>query len=318
MVRLASDAGAGRRQAGRARLCGAAPSRAIRPSSPRRSAADIAAWSRCMRRLLTFPCEGAELGATLDAGEGETGLLLVTGGSQTRIGSHRMYERLAKRWRSAASLPSLRPARGRRQRGRGSRLPRQRPRPRRRRRRLPRRVPGPARGSIGFGLCDGATALALFGDAGRARRADPGQSLAGRGRGRRTARRRRSGTIIGKQLSSLEGWKKILSGAVDYRKLLRGVRKICRAAGRRRRWRGNRPVALSRQRLPVQLILAAGDATAIAAEARARSRAVFRRPDRRPRDGSTRDSHTFARPGDEAALVEAVLAALDRLDAQAS
>src|SRR5688572_31495624 len=49
-----------------------------------------------MRRLLSFPCEGAELGATLDEAEGRTGLLLVTGGSQTRIGSHRMYERLAK------------------------------------------------------------------------------------------------------------------------------------------------------------------------------------------------------------------------------
>ena len=49
-----------------------------------------------MRRLLTFPCEGAELAASLDDAGGATGLLMVTGGSQTRIGSHRMYERLAK------------------------------------------------------------------------------------------------------------------------------------------------------------------------------------------------------------------------------
>jgi hypothetical protein len=38
-----------------------------------------------MRRLLTFTCEDAELGATLDPGAGETGLVLVTGGSQTRM-----------------------------------------------------------------------------------------------------------------------------------------------------------------------------------------------------------------------------------------
>ena len=59
-------------------------------------AADLDEWSRDMRRLLTFACEGAELAGSLDGGGGATGLLLVTGGSQTRIGSHRMYERLAK------------------------------------------------------------------------------------------------------------------------------------------------------------------------------------------------------------------------------
>src|SRR3712207_3331734 len=48
-----------------------------------------------MRRLLSFDCEGSALGASLDPAEGQTGLLLVTGGTQTRIGSHRMYERLA-------------------------------------------------------------------------------------------------------------------------------------------------------------------------------------------------------------------------------
>ena len=50
-----------------------------------------------MRRLLTFACEGATLGATpRRRPTATTGLLLVTGGTQTRIGSHRMYERLAE------------------------------------------------------------------------------------------------------------------------------------------------------------------------------------------------------------------------------
>ena len=45
-----------------------------------------------MRRLLSFECEGAELAASSIPAAGATGLLLVTGGSQTRAGSHRMYE----------------------------------------------------------------------------------------------------------------------------------------------------------------------------------------------------------------------------------
>ena len=48
-----------------------------------------------MRRLLSFTCEGAALGGSLDEAGGSTGLLIVTGGSQARIGSHRMFERLA-------------------------------------------------------------------------------------------------------------------------------------------------------------------------------------------------------------------------------
>src|SRR4051812_50182662 len=60
-----------------------------------------------MRRLLSFDCEGAALGASLDSAEGSTGLLIVTGGTQTRIGSHRMFERLAAAL-AAAGWPRLR------------------------------------------------------------------------------------------------------------------------------------------------------------------------------------------------------------------
>ena len=78
---------------------------------------------------------------------------------------------------------------------------------------------------IGFGLCDGATALALFGKAAGLdalilvnpwlveAEADAPPPAAIRAHYR-------------KRLLSLEGWKKILSGAVDYRKLLKGLRKI--------------------------------------------------------------------------------------------
>ena len=48
-----------------------------------------------MRRLLSFPCEGAALAATLDEAAGSTGLLIVSGGNEIRIGAHRGMARLA-------------------------------------------------------------------------------------------------------------------------------------------------------------------------------------------------------------------------------
>src|SRR3954449_9197702 len=123
--------------------------------------------ARHMRRLLSLDCQGAALGATLDEAAGVTGVLMVTGGTQTRIGSHRMYERLAKRL-AEAGFPCLR---------------------------YDRRGVGDSEGEdpdwrdsgpdiaaaasafrcecpqvdrvIGFGLCDGASALAFHGAAAR-------------------------------------------------------------------------------------------------------------------------------------------------------
>ena len=267
-----------------------------------------------MRLLLTVGCEGAELGASLDAGEGESevGLLLVTGGSQTRTGSHRMYERLAKSLAERGisclrfdrrgvgdsngedpgfrgSAPDLAAATGL--------LRTQRP--------ALKRV-------YGFGLCDGATALALFAaDAGldgmilvnpwlvEAESGDPPPAAL-----RRHYRDR---------LLSLEGWKKMLSGRVDYRKLWRGLLKS----------RSRAPSTLAEQvatalarRLPAIWIFATGDATAIAAEAELGVPA-FTALTVEPLRVDT-DSHTFARPGDEILLRDAVLAALQSLEATSS
>jgi exosortase A-associated hydrolase 1 len=262
-----------------------------------------------MRRLLTLACEGAELGASLDAGGGATGLLLVTGGSQTRHGSHRMYERLAKSLAedgisclrvdrrgvgdSGGEDPGFR--------GSGPDLAAAAEALRRERPDLAR--------LLGFGLCDGATALALFGaQAGldglvlvnpwlvEAEPGDPPPAAI-----RRHYRER---------LLSLEGWKKLLSGRVDYGKLLRGLVKS----------RSRAPSTLAEQvaaalkahRLPTAWILATGDATAIAAEAELGG-AAFKGLSIDPLKVET-DSHTFARPGDEAALLAAVLKAVERLD----
>jgi exosortase A-associated hydrolase 1 len=48
-----------------------------------------------MRRILTFPCEGAQLAATLDEAAGTVGLLIVSGGNEIRIGAHRGMAKLA-------------------------------------------------------------------------------------------------------------------------------------------------------------------------------------------------------------------------------
>jgi exosortase A-associated hydrolase 1 len=48
-----------------------------------------------MRRLIRFPCEGVMLVATLDEAAGQTGLLIVSGGNEIRIGAHRGMAKLA-------------------------------------------------------------------------------------------------------------------------------------------------------------------------------------------------------------------------------
>src|SRR5947208_11114994 len=120
-----------------------------------------------MRRLLSIECSGATLGATLDEAAGAAGLLMVTGGTQIRVGSHRMYERLAKRL-AEAGYPCLRFDRrgvgdsegdesdwrdsGREIDAAAAAFRREAPQLER---------------LVGFGLCDGASALAFHGRAAR-------------------------------------------------------------------------------------------------------------------------------------------------------
>ena len=118
-----------------------------------------------MRRIVAIPCEDETLLATLDGpAEATIGWLFVTGGSQTRVGPHRLYERLAHRLAQAGQAVI----------------------------RIDRRGVGDSSGTdrgylsseadlgaamaklkssfpklsqyLGFGLCDGSTALALFGE----------------------------------------------------------------------------------------------------------------------------------------------------------
>lgn len=261
-----------------------------------------------MRRLLSFACEGAGLAGSLDEAAGTTGLLMVTGGSQTRVGSHRMYERLANALAENA-IPCFRYDRrgvgdsaGEDQGFRGS---------------GPDMVAAAAAfraGAgvdrvVGFGLCDGASALALFGRTAGLdalilvnpwlveAEADAPPPAAIRAHYRQ-------------RLLSVEGWKKIASGRIDYRKLLKGVGKasLSQEASPLAR---DVAAGMRASGLRSWLILAEGDATAAAATNELKARAFAGLIE--GREIVKTDSHTFARPGDEAALLAATIRAIKAL-----
>jgi exosortase A-associated hydrolase 1 len=269
-----------------------------------------------MRRLIAFPCGDATLAGSLDDAPGATGLLLVIGGSQTRIGSHRMYERLAKAL-ADKGYPCLRFDR----RGVGD---------------SSGADPG-FRGSgpdlkaaadafrrevyvlqrvIGFGLCDGATALALHGDEAGLDGlilANPWLVEAEDGAPAPAAVR----AHYRKRLLSGSGLKRLFTGAVNFRKLAGGLRTLF-ARRQPESLSNDVAQALLRHRLPAEMILCTGDNTAIAADAEVRA---WTHPDLiRATQLIETDSHTFARPGDDAMLLTMVETALQELTdaAQAS
>jgi exosortase A-associated hydrolase 1 len=263
-----------------------------------------------MRRLLTFDCQGSALAGSLDAAAGSVGVMIVTGGTQTRIGSHRLFERLGLAL-SSAGHPCFRFDR----RGVGD-SDGEDPGWRDSRDDIAaalacfRREAGLDR-VVGFGLCDGASALALHAAALRLDglilvnpwfvEAESGEPPAAAVKDH-----------YRKQLTSLAGWKRLLSGSVSFGKLLGGLRRIVSPPP------AGLPEALARalsgSGVSAELILARGDATAIGALAEWQT-ARFAPVRRNPPVFIESDSHTFARPGDFESLCAACLAALARLSA---
>ena len=215
-----------------------------------------------MRRLIAFPCAGETLIGTLDEGTGPTGLLIVSGGNEIRCGAHRgmatMAAMLAERGISVfrydrrgigdstginegyasagpdltAALAAFRAA-----------------------------VPGMTR-VAGFGNCDAATTLALFGDGLDALiLANPWIDAAGDdGLPPAAAIRAR----YAERLRDPKQWRRLLRGGVDLDSVVRGLGKLI--------GQDSRPTAVANtllQRLveagvPVTIVIATGDATGIA------------------------------------------------------
>ena len=249
-----------------------------------------------MRRLIAFPCAGETLVGTIDEASSATGLLIVSGGNEIRSGAHRGMALLAADiaalgypvfrydrrgvgdstgdnggFLSAADDLTAATARFRAEAPQLTRI-------------------------VGFGNCDAASTLALFG---RAAGIDavllanpwvieatddlpPVAAI----RARYAARLRRP-------------WSLIRTG-IDLRRAWHGLRKIVtmrsegtlapRVVASIKDWRGD-----------ATIVLASGDATAIA----------FRDvAGRLPAQMIATDSHSFARRSDREALKEAVIARL--------
>ena len=258
-----------------------------------------------MRRLIAFPCAGETLIGSIDEADGTTGLLIVSGGNEIRSGAHRGMALLATAL-SARGVPVFRYDR----RGVGDSsgynsgytgaqddLIAAPPRP------FASRPPRMTR-IVGFGNCDAATTLALFG---RVAGIDaivlanpwvvddddplpPAAAIRAR-----YAERLRDPAI----------WRRALSGDIDIGKAIRGLRKIIVAPSEPQTLANTVVATIRGWGDNASVIAAEGDATAIA----------FRHAARRGRlDARTTviptDSHSFARAGDAAALEGAIVAAL--------
>jgi exosortase A-associated hydrolase 1 len=258
-----------------------------------------------LRNILPIDCEGDALLATLDGqAHAEIGWLFVIGGSQTRVGPHRLYERLAARMAEAGHAVI----------------------------RFDRRGVGDSRGEdrgyldsgadlaaaaaalrrqfpslkqvLGFGLCDGATALALHGGAIRL----AGAVLANPWVVERQGELPPAAAIRGhykRRLLDPKAWRRLLSGGVNLRKLATGIAHS-RGGGEDqdlvRRFASGLPA-------DAHIILAEGDGTAQTFAAAWKDLPAKGRPAATVQTIASA-SHSFADPAGFEALVLALLGAV--------
>ncbi|KRC82889.1 hydrolase 1, exosortase A system-associated [Sphingomonas sp. Root241] len=217
-----------------------------------------------MRRLIEFPCAGEMLLGTLDEASGTTGLLIVSGGNEIRIGAHRGMALLAQRV-AEAGHPVFR---------------------------FDRRGIGDSTGEnhgfessaddiaaaaaafrqaaphlnriVAFGNCDAATALAFF----HARAGIDALILANPWVIEATDDLPPAAAIRARYAERLRDpheWIRLLRGGVDIRKLVSGLRKASRGQSQQEGSLAARlAAALGETRIPVTILLAKGDNTAIA------------------------------------------------------
>lgn len=256
-----------------------------------------------MRRLVTFPCLGETLAGTLDEAKGATGLLIVSGGNELRIGAHRGMALLAAAI-AAAGFPVLRFDR----RGIGDSTGRNDG--------FRSSAPDIAAAAaalrehtgvthmVAFGNCDAATALALFhAQAGIDHLVlanpwivEPSGDLPPPAAIRATYAAR---------LSSPAQWKRLLTGGVDFRRLAQGLAVLAKRRPAQTELARAFTTGLS-SGIPTDILLATRDHTAVAFLDAWHRRDL---PRVHHRDS---DSHSFARPGDADWLRDRLLDALSR------
>lgn len=262
-------------------------------------------------RGLPFNCAGVLCAGMLHDGDRRTGLVIVSGGLQTRVGSHRLFFDLAEAI-SQAGFPVLRfDRRGMGDSG-GTDAGWRSSAPDIAAAAAALRGACPALRSVaGWGLCDGASALALFGaDAGLDALVLANPWLRDEDRASlpppaAVAQRYRQ------RLFDRDSWRRLVRGDIDLAKLARGLRSL---ELRHQPTALERAVAqaLSRFDGPVSALVGTEDATGIAFAA-----AVGADPLKRCRvacrpvaDGD----HSFSSAAQRTAVIDATLEFLNRLD----
>lgn len=262
-----------------------------------------------MRRLIPFSCAGETLLGTLDEAGGATGLLIVSGGNEIRIGAHRGMALLAQRV-AAAGYPVFR---------------------------YDRRGIGNSTGEnhgyessaddiaaaaamfraqagvtriVAFGNCDAATALAFF-------HADAGIDalLLANPWAVETSDELPPAAAIrshyAEKLRSPKEWLRLLRGGVNIGKLVSGLRKLSQHDSQELGALATRLArALGNAEVPVTLLLATGDNTAIAFADAFRAPAFDAARAHACVESRDTASHSFASAADKDWLFEKVLEAL--------
>ncbi len=217
-----------------------------------------------MRKIIVFPCANVQLFGSLDEGSGTTGLLIISGGNEIRIGAHRGMTQLAAD--VAAENASVF--------------------------RFDRRGIGDSEGEnggfessapdisaaikafkaecptlnriIAFGNCDAATALVMHGVAGidALILANPWVIEASEGSPPPAAIK----AHYLRRLRDPNAWRSLFTGAINLRKLARGLQKIAKSQPRSTLAQSFAD-GLTSFSGPVTILLAERDATAIAFKA---------------------------------------------------
>lgn len=270
-----------------------------------------------MRRLLSFPCAGDTLAATLDEADGTpaaSGLLIVTGGTQVRVGAHLGQARLA-RAAAAAGFAAFRFDR----RGIGDSdgddpgFRATGPDIAAAAHAFRAAAPG-VRRIVGYGLCDAASALALHGGAAGLDAlllANPWVVAPRDGLPPPAAIRRH---YLARLTSGAE-WRRLLTDGIDLRKAARGLRAAATPGDATLADEMGAAIAAGvGAGLPIRFLLADADATAIAFAAEL-GRPAYAAARTRPCDRLSTASHSFAGEAPGRWLAERVIAALREMDA---
>lgn len=253
-----------------------------------------------MRRLISFPCDDAILVGTLDEGTRPVGLLIVSGGNEPRMGAHRGQALLAVRI-AAKGFPVFR---------------------------FDRRGVGDSEGVnggwqasgpdiaaaaasfaqaagvtriIGFGNCDAASALAMFGPAAGldgVLLSNPWLTEEPDALPPAAAIRRH----YARKLANPAEWWRLARGAVDFGRLRQGLTKIAAPPAPFDETAAPLLDAIANWGTAAAIIVARGDATGVAFRAAARGHGFAM-------ETLATDSHSYADAMD--ALEGAILAHLD-------